>query len=170
MNVQKISDIDWDSWEPVDIATLLFIFENDHILLIHKKRGLGAGKINGPGGRVEPGETKREAAIREVQEEVHVTPKDIHPCGELKFQFTNGYSIHGYVYKAFAYDGTPAESDEAIPFWCPIQDIPYEKMWSDDKYWFPHLLQNQFFMGTFIFDDDTMLSRHIIQLQEPLFS
>ena len=26
------------------------------VLLIRKKRGLGAGKINGPGGKIDPGE------------------------------------------------------------------------------------------------------------------
>ncbi|MGD2110491.1 MAG: NUDIX domain-containing protein, partial [Phycisphaerae bacterium] len=63
---------DWSTWRPRQTATLLFVIRAGEILLIRKKRGLGAGKINGPGGRVDPGETPREAAIREVQEELHV--------------------------------------------------------------------------------------------------
>ena len=38
------------------------------VLLIRKKRGLGAGKINGPGGKLDPGETFAQTAVREVQE------------------------------------------------------------------------------------------------------
>jgi 8-oxo-dGTP pyrophosphatase MutT (NUDIX family) len=53
----NVCDIDWNTWEPSDIATLVFVFQSDQVLLIRKKRGLGAGKINAPGGKVDPGET-----------------------------------------------------------------------------------------------------------------
>ena len=86
-----MAEIDWDTWSPSDRATLLFVVRNDEILLIRKKRGLGAGKINAPGGRLERGESPLEAAIREVQEEVGVTPTGIRECGELSFQFIDGY-------------------------------------------------------------------------------
>ncbi len=45
----RIDDVDWESWEPEQVATLLFVVKDTEVLLIHKKRGLGAGKINGPG-------------------------------------------------------------------------------------------------------------------------
>ena len=66
-------EIDWATWEPDDRATLLFVIRGGEILFIHKKRGLGAGKINGPGGRIEPGETPEQAAIRETEEELLIT-------------------------------------------------------------------------------------------------
>jgi hypothetical protein len=43
---KRISDIDWTNWSPVDPATLIFIVQDEQILLIRKKQGLGAGKIN----------------------------------------------------------------------------------------------------------------------------
>ena len=49
----KLADIDWDTWQARDRATLLFVIRDGQVLLIHKKRGLGKGKVNGPGGRVE---------------------------------------------------------------------------------------------------------------------
>ena len=73
--LERVTDLDWSTWQPDDRATLLFVVHADRILLIEKKRGLGAGKINGPGGRIEPGESPRQAAVREVQEEVGVTPE-----------------------------------------------------------------------------------------------
>ena len=63
-----VSKIDWRRWKPTDVATLVFVVEPERLLLIRKKRGLGAGKINGPGGRREPGETLDECAARELEE------------------------------------------------------------------------------------------------------
>ncbi|MGA1129362.1 MAG: NUDIX domain-containing protein, partial [Chthoniobacterales bacterium] len=55
---------DWSVWQPTERANLCFVTRGDEVLLIHKKRGLGAGKSHGPGGRIEPGETAAEAAVR----------------------------------------------------------------------------------------------------------
>ena len=68
------SPIDWDGWKPEIRATLMFILEGEEILLIRKLRGIGAGKVNGPGGKIDPGESPLEAAVRETREELHVTP------------------------------------------------------------------------------------------------
>jgi len=66
--VRNLGDIDWATWTPVDTATLLFVVRHTEVLLIRKKRGLGAGKINGPGGRLEKGESLAECAVRETEE------------------------------------------------------------------------------------------------------
>jgi 8-oxo-dGTP diphosphatase len=66
--------MDWNSWIPRERANLCFILRHGRVLLIRKKRGLGAGKINGPGGKIEAGESALASAIRETQEEVGVTP------------------------------------------------------------------------------------------------
>ena len=54
----------WLQWQPRERATLCFIIKDGEILLIRKKRGFGAGKINAPGGRIEPGELPIDCAIR----------------------------------------------------------------------------------------------------------
>ncbi len=48
------------------LRKLVIINDGDRVLLGEKKRGFGAGYFNGFGGKVEPGETIREAAQREV--------------------------------------------------------------------------------------------------------
>ncbi len=158
MTCTRISDINWRTWKPVERATLLFIRRNGKLLLIHKKLGLGAGKINGPGGRVDPGETPRQAAIREVQEELRITPTGVKKAGELLFQFTNGHSIHGYVYTATGYTGRPTETREAKPIWISDKEIPYHNMWADDRIWVPLMLAGKRFRGRFLFRDDQMLA------------
>ena len=151
----------WSTWQPRERANLCFVTRGDEVLLIHKKRGLGAGKINGPGGRLEPGETALEAAIREVQEELCVTPRDPQQRGELHFQFTDGYALHCTVFVAEGCDGEPTETDEAIPLWVRRDEIPYEKMWADDRHWLPGVLEGRNFRGYFEFESDRMLAHRL---------
>lgn len=55
---EKSSGFQWPAqWTPDILATLMFVVQKGRILLIRKKRGIGAGKVNGPGGKFEPGET-----------------------------------------------------------------------------------------------------------------
>jgi len=74
MSYRNLVSIDWLNWQPVEVGTLMYIFDEDSVLLIRKKRGLGAGKINGPGGRIESGETPLDCVVRETKEEVGVSP------------------------------------------------------------------------------------------------
>jgi 8-oxo-dGTP diphosphatase len=155
--LRTLGDIDWDRWQARDPATLVFVVEDGRILLIRKKRGLGAGKINGPGGRLDPGETPLAGAIREVQEELRVTPRDLRWCGENRFQFVDGYSIHVHVFTASGCDGEPVETDEAVPLWVGVSEIPWTEMWQDDPLWLPHVLAGRRISGRFLFDGDAML-------------
>ncbi len=149
--------MDWQSWQPADVATLLFIVEPGRVLLIRKKRGLGAGKINAPGGRVEPGETTLAAAVREVEEEIGVTPEAIEPRGRLRFQFVDGYKLEAHVFVAFAHRGAPRETDEAVPMWFSTPTLPWDEMWADDRLWVPEVLAGNSVDGRFVFDGELML-------------
>ena len=149
---------DWSTWEPGIRATLLFAVKNGRILLIEKKRGLGAGKINGPGGKIDPGETPLEAAIRETQEELCVTPVNPRKCGELRFAMTMSPHILCHVFRADDVLGEPQETSEAVPLWTDIDAIPYHRMWEDDRHWLPYLLCLRGFLGRFVFEEETMRS------------
>jgi 8-oxo-dGTP diphosphatase len=157
----RLRDIDWTLWKAKDPATLVFVVQNGAILLIRKKRGLGAGKINGPGGRLEPGETPIECAAREAEEELRIVPTGLRYAGENRFQFVDGYSIHVHVFKATGLRGKPAETDEAIPVWAPLDRIPYEEMWEDDRLWLPLVLEDVRFSGRYVFDGDRMVDHEL---------
>jgi 8-oxo-dGTP diphosphatase len=160
-NHLNVDSIDWSTWKPTEYATLCFIMRDGQILLIRKKRGLGAGKINGPGGRIEKGETALASAIRETQEEIGVTPKDVEEIGKLLFEFRDGYKLDVAVFAASGLEGELRETPEATPFWVAIDGIPYEEMWQDDPHWLPLLLARKKFRGCFIFDGETLLSHRI---------
>jgi 8-oxo-dGTP diphosphatase len=147
--------------DPRERAVLCFIIEQGRVLLIEKKRGLGAGKINGPGGRLEPGETPLQAALRETREEVGLIPRDLREAGQLFFQFADGHSIHCVVFTADGAGGEMIETDEALPFWERLDQIPFDRMWADDEHWFPAMVAGQYFRGYFTFDGDRMLSQRV---------
>ncbi len=159
--MQSLADIDWTTWTPTDRATLIFVIEPERVLLIRKKRGLGAGKMNAPGGRIEPNETHLEGALRELGEELGVTATGAREYGELAFQFSDGYGLLCYVFRADACVGQPVETDEATPHWCALDALPFDEMWADDRLWIPLLLAHKTFRGRFIFDREVMLDHHI---------
>jgi 8-oxo-dGTP diphosphatase len=154
--------IDWATWQPRQRASLCFIVREEKILLIHKKRGFGAGKINGPGGKIDPGETPLESALRETFEELVIKPLGAEQHGELHFQFHDGYSLHCTVFLAHDFIGEPRETDEAVPLWTPLDAIPYDQMWADDRHWLPLLIRGLHFSGWFEFDGEELLNRRII--------
>lgn len=150
------SPINWSAWRGEMLATLMFIVRDGRVLLIEKKRGLGAGKVNGPGGKIDPGETALEAVVRECQEELHITPLEPRKLGELWFSMTTCPDILCHVFRADDFSGIPTETDEAVPLWTPLDAIPYERMWEDDRQWLPLMLADTTFRGRFVFEDETM--------------
>ena len=154
-------DIDWKQFRPQERAVIVFVRRRDKVLLINKKRGLGAGKVNGPGGRIEPGETPRDAAIREIREETCLEIVDPVEHATLHFSFRSGYTLTAYVYVTETFSGTPVETDEADPFWAPLDAIPYVSMWADDRHWLPEVLAGRYVDGCFVFDGDSMVWSHL---------
>jgi len=163
MNLER-----WKDWQPTERATLLFVIRNGQILLIRKKRGLGAGKVNGPGGRIEPGETPIEAAIRETSEELGIVAREPEQRGQLHFHFLDGYRLHCCVFVARDYEGEVIETDEAKPLWTPLDRIPYSEMWADDVHWLPGVIAGGSFRAFFTFDGERMLDHHVEWLEEGL--
>jgi len=152
-------------------ATLCYIVDDDRVLLGEKLRGVGEGLYNGPGGKVEDGETPRECVVREVEEEIDVTPRDPEKVGEFEFVFgvpesvalggSSGQRSDGeepemfvHVFRAEEFAGKPQKSPEADPEWFDYDAVPYDEMWEDDRYWMPYLFDGETFVGEFVFDAD----------------
>ena len=136
-------------------ATLTFIFNSGRLLLIRKKAGFGAGKINGIGGKINDGESPYEAATREVLEEVGVSVYDLRHAGVLYFYSTSPTpDWEVFVYTTNNFEGQPIETDEALPVWVSLKSIPFEEMWEDDRHWLPHVLAGNKVEGHFFFNQD----------------
>jgi len=157
----RIRDIDWQLWVPQELTTLMFVVSDGHIVLMRKKRGLGAGKINGPGGRLEGDESALACAIRETREELLIEPRDVTSAGELSPPAEDHPRIPCSLPVATRYDGTPTETDEAIPLVLPVDAIPYDEMWPDNRYWLPMIIAGERVRGYSIFARQQLVDHHI---------
>lgn len=117
------------------------------VLLGEKLTGLGAGKIVGPGGKLEPGETSAEAAAREVAEEVGLTVSAtaLKRVAELRYEFPHrpAWSQSSTAFVAREWTGEPVASDELRPRWYPLAELPLERMWDDARRWLPRVLAGE---------------------------
>lgn len=142
-------------------ATLVFLVRGNppaEILLGLKKSGLGEGKWNGFGGKVERGESIEQAAARELHEEcgVVVDPVDLQPAARIEFSFPYkpewNQIVHAFI--ARTWHGVPTESREMVPRWFAADAIPYHTMWADDRHWLPLALQGKRVTAAFNFKED----------------
>lgn len=142
-------------------ATLAFLLDSNQpqqVLLGMKKRGFGAGKWNGYGGKILFNETPVEAAVRETGEEsgLKINPIDLQKIGELTFLMP--YHPMGtqvvHVYIATRWKGEPLESEEMTPHWFSTGELPFHQMWPDDRHWLQGALQGKPVTATFLFNKD----------------
>jgi len=141
------------------------------VLLGYKKIGFGRGKYTGFGGKVEPGETALEAAVRELGEEtgLRVSEREVSYVGRLKFLFPHkpAWNQHVHVFLAETWEGEPVESNEMAPAWFNLDQIPYAQMWQDGEFWLPPILSGKSILAEFIFEaDNESIGELNIQLQE----
>lgn len=140
------------------VTTLCIIYQHPRILLGMKKRGFGVGRWNGFGGKVKNGESIENAAKRELQEEAGVKVKELNKVGIIEFEFKdNSEIIEVHIFKSNNFIGEPTESQEMKPQWFNVNEIPFKKMWPDDKHWIPLFLKGKKFKGKFLFDKPSSL-------------
>lgn len=153
--------------KPLRQATLCFLIKDDEILLAMKKRGFGEGRWNGVGGKPDLGESIEGAAVRETKEEIGVVPLNIQKKAILNFYFPHeplekNWNQQVVVYFATKWEGEPSETEEMKPGWFSKGQLPFEKMWDDDKLWLPKVLAGEYIEADFAFDKDQKIAEHKI--------
>jgi ADP-ribose pyrophosphatase YjhB (NUDIX family) len=154
--------------DPKQKVTLLLLRKNDEVLLAMKKRGFGVGRWNGTGGKVQENETVEEAAIRETQEEINVTPKNLKKVAVFNFYSPNDnkekeWAQQAHVFISYEWDGSPTETEEMKPKWFRISEIPYEEMWVDDEIWMPKVFESKTIKGCFAFGGNDSLIDYYLE-------
>jgi len=154
-------------------ATLVFLVKRNEegkiakILLAMKKRGFGAGRWNGVGGKPQNNETVLSCAGREAQEEIGVKVGKLNKIGMIRFRFKfkKEFNQNVYFYICERWQDKPTESEEMKPRWFKIDKIPYTKMWPDDKFWMPIALRNKKFSGSILFGkNDEILDNTLAEI------
>ncbi len=146
--------------------------EGDQILLAMKKRGFGAGFWNGVGGKAKLGESVSIAVRREAWEEIGIHVIEAEKVALLHFYFPEdegkkdwNQDVHVFFIKRWL--GKPKESEEMNPQWFKIDDLPFEEMWADDRFWLPRVLLGEKIEGWFRFDEKTgLLDQEIKNVEE----
>ena len=156
-------------------ATLCFLIkegrEDKELLLAMKKKGFGQGKWNGVGGKFDFERDKGifEAAIREMEEEIGVKIKKPEKLAILNFSYPyllnseeKEWQVH--VFFAKEWQGEPIESEEMKPKWFKLNEIPFNQMWPDDKFWLPKVLDGEKVKANFIFKEGENISSYDIKI------
>ena len=158
-------------WRPVP-ATLVFVERGGEVLLIRKKRGHGAGKVNAPGGRLEAAETPAACARRELREETGLCCGALMPVAYLRFHDredrgdrAHAYDVRGFAFRAATFEGVARETPEAAPFWCAWDAVPYGEMWAADRYWIPSVGAGRPVRGDFVFEGERLVCSAVAPVQ-----
>lgn len=137
------------------LATLCYVKHNGHTLMVHrvkKQNDMHAGKWNGLGGKLEPGETPEECVIREVWEEAGLTIRKPRLHGVLTFPgFANEEDWYAFLFTATEFEGELIDSAEGVLRWVPDGEVLALHLWEGDRVFIPWLDQPQFFSGKFIY-------------------
>jgi 8-oxo-dGTP diphosphatase len=156
-------------------ATICHIIHDGKLLLKMANSGISIGKWNGPGGKIERGETPEMNVVREVYEESGLRIIDLVNHGTIMFYLNGGGRLDYlvYVFSARRFSGKARSSEEGRVRWFDIGKIPYAKMWDDDRYWLPLLLNGVGFDARFSYDRqnkrvvDYVIRSHLPKTQLP---
>lgn len=132
----------------MEIATLGIITRENQILLGRNKRGFAKGKLNGPGGKMEPkDQTILDCVMREVNEEAGITlvPFRIEKCAMITFFAAGVPDFEVHVYRTDYFFGEPRETESMVPAWYNIDKLPVDEMLESDRVWFPQLIHGKKF-------------------------
>jgi 8-oxo-dGTP diphosphatase len=101
-------------------------------------------------------ETNEAAFIREIQEEIQVTPTRYVSVGRVIFLFPAKpkWSQEVEIFIVDEWEGEPTETAEIRPEWYPKDRLPFEQMWDDARYYLPQVLAGKTVNAVFTYGED----------------
>lgn len=148
------------------LATLCYVRRAGKTLMIHrikKANDMHQGKWNGLGGKLDPGETPEECAIREIREESGLIVR--HPLlkGFITFPgFANEEDWYTFLFVITEFDGNLIESSEGYLEWIEDDHLMELNLWDGDRVFIPWLDEPGFFSGKFIYKDGQFVDHDVI--------
>ncbi|PIZ51557.1 NUDIX hydrolase [Candidatus Woesearchaeota archaeon CG_4_10_14_0_2_um_filter_33_13] len=138
------------------LATLCYIKKDNQLLLQRKTKELfGGDKYNAPGGKLMEQEDPEQGVIREVEEETGLKVFNLINQGILHFydgdESSPAWSVHLFSTEQFQGE-LKTKVREGTHEWINFNDIPYSKMWEDDKYFLSTVLEGKHVVGHFYFE------------------
>jgi len=147
------------------LATLCYLRQNNHTLMIHrvkKQNDMHAGKWNGLGGKLLPGETPEECAIREIKEESGLCAQNPRLRGVLTFPaFNQNEDWYCFLFLITEFRGKLTESLEGYLKWIPNSELHNLNLWEGDRIFLPWLDQPFFFSGKFVYKAKKLIKHQV---------
>ena len=147
-------------------AVVSYAVKGDKVLLgvrNSSSTNLGVNKVAGLGGKLDPNETSDKALVRELKEEVGIIPTKFRNVGRVIFlnPHETKWNLDVDVYIIDEWDGEPTELEKITPEWFLISELPLDRMFSDNKYWLPRVLEGKHVNATFLFDENGIVESEI---------
>jgi 8-oxo-dGTP diphosphatase len=147
------------------LATLCYVRANGRTLMMHriKKPGdMHVGKWNGLGGKLLPGETPEQCAVREVKEESGLTLIDPLWRGILTFPgFNNDEDWYTFVFVGHNFTGELIDSNEGVLAWIEDEKLLDLHLWDGDKIFLKWLDLDVFFSGQFVYQAGKLVKHDV---------
>ena len=148
------------------LATLCYVRRDGQTLMIHrvkKDNDMHQGKWNGLGGKLNPGESPDECAVREIYEESGLRVRDPQLKGLLTFPaFAKDEDWYVFVYVAKDFEGELIDSPEGDLRWVDDADLTSLNLWEGDPIFLPWLDKPGVFSGKFTYKDGKLVSHDVV--------
>ncbi|MEW5872696.1 MAG: 8-oxo-dGTP diphosphatase [Chloroflexota bacterium] len=148
------------------LATLCYIRRAGQTLMVHrikKANDMHQGKWNGLGGKLEPGETPEECALREIREESGLDVSNPVFKGIITFPgFSNEEDWYTFIFVVDCFDGELIDSPEGVLRWIDDQELLDLELWEGDRIFIPWLDRPGFFSGKFVYKDGRLVDHDVV--------
>jgi 8-oxo-dGTP diphosphatase len=131
------------------------------VLRNKKPHDIHAGKWNGLGGKLEPGETPEACVAREVLEEAGLVIRDPFLHGLLVFANFKDQDWYVFVFTATQFEGRLIDSPEGDLQWIPDEEMAGLRLWPSDHIFMPWIGNGRFFSARFQYEGDVMLGHQV---------
>ena len=129
---------------------------------VKKQNDMHAGKWNGLGGKLEPGETPEECARREILEESGLQVEKLVFKGVLTFPlFSAGEDWYVFVFTAHGINGSLIESLEGVLEWIDNDKLLELELWEGDHHFLGWLDKPGFFSAKFAYRDGALADHSV---------
>ena len=122
-----------------------------------------AGKWNGLGGKLEPGETPEECAVREVWEESGLQVNNMLLKGIITFPaFDDQEDWYTFLFLIDDFVGQLIDSPEGHLQWIPNCKLLDLNLWPGDRIFIPWLDCPDFFSGKFVYQNKNFVEHGVV--------
>ncbi|HCK09125.1 MAG TPA: DNA mismatch repair protein MutT [Candidatus Latescibacteria bacterium] len=148
------------------LGTLVYLKQNGKTLMLHrvkKEQDFHEGKWNGLGGKLDPGETPEECAIREVKEESGLDLKALKLRGIITFPlFDQVDDWYVYLFTGTEFSGDLIDSPEGDLEWIDNDKLLDLNLWEGDYIFLQWIEQERFFSGKFVYEEKQLVDHSVV--------